>query len=70
MAHEVTDLQPLFAEILGALKSDAVFLLVEPKIHVASRGYREIVAIAEAAGLKPSGEVSVRLSRATVFRGS
>jgi ubiquinone/menaquinone biosynthesis C-methylase UbiE len=70
MAHEVRDLGRFFAEIQATLQPDGVFLLVEPKMHVSDMSYDEIVAAAEKAGLKPFGEVPVRLSRATAFRGS
>ena len=70
MAHEVRDLERFFAEIQGSLKSGAVFLLIEPKIHVTEKSFGEIVATAERAGLKQGGEESIRLSRAVIFRNS
>jgi len=69
-AHEAGDLGRFFADINAALQPDGVFLLVEPKMHVSDMSYDEIVAGAEKAGLRPFGEVAVRLSRATAFRGS
>lgn len=69
-AHEVGDLGRLFAEIKAALEPDAVFLLVEPRMHVSDLSYDEIVVAAEKAGLRPFEEMQVRLSRATAFRGS
>jgi SAM-dependent methyltransferase len=70
MAHEVRDRERFFHEILALLKPGGVFLLVEPRIHVPEKSFREIVATAERAGLKPCGEESIRLSRAVVFRSA
>ena len=52
MAHEVDDLDRLFAEILAALKPGGLLLLVEPLAHVPQRRFEEIVAAAVSAGFE------------------
>ena len=68
MAHEVDDLDRLFAEILGALKPGGLLLLVEPRAHVPGRRFEEIVAAAVSAGFEPRETGAIRLSRAVLLR--
>lgn len=68
MAHEVEDLDRLFAEILAALRPDGRLLLVEPRVHVTAVGYGGILAAAARAGFETGETPVVRLSRAVVLR--
>jgi hypothetical protein len=52
------------------MKPDATFLLVEPKLHVPEKMFREIVETARIAGLFPWSEEKISLSRAVLFRSS
>jgi len=67
MAHEVKDQPTFFRQVVPLLKPDAKFLLVEPKMHVNARKFQKTLEIAQAEGLKPIGEMKVRISRAVVF---
>jgi hypothetical protein len=49
------------------LKPDGKMLIAEPRIHVSSRRFREIVALAEASGLKYCETPKIKLSRSAVF---
>jgi SAM-dependent methyltransferase len=68
MAHEVEDLGRFFAEILAALRSGGLLLLVEPLGHVPQRRFEEIAAAAVSAGFESREAVAIRLSRAVVLR--
>lgn len=68
MAHEVKDLEKLFAGIRAALKPDGRLLLVEPRLHVTASGYGEILAAAARAGFETAETPAVRLSRAALLR--
>ncbi len=67
MVHEVRDVAQLFRQIASVMKEGSRYLLVEPKLHVAGRRYREILELAGKAGLKPQAEPSVSLSRSVLF---
>jgi ubiquinone/menaquinone biosynthesis C-methylase UbiE len=70
MVHEVPDQDRFFSEIRSSMKPDATFLLVEPKLHVPEKMFREIVETARIAGLFPWSEEKISLSRAVLFRSS
>ena len=67
MVHEVPNEQDFFEEVATILKPDAQFLLVEPKMHVSSSGFKETVEAACKAGMRPCTEPAIRMSRATLF---
>ena len=67
MVHEVPDVARFFAELSGALRPGGRFLLVEPRGHVSAQDFAATVALAEAAGLRPTAAPRVRLSRTTLF---
>jgi ubiquinone/menaquinone biosynthesis C-methylase UbiE len=68
--HEVRDQERFFSEIRSSMKPDATFLLVEPKLHVPEKMFKEMVEIALGAGLFPWSEEKIPLSRAMLFKSS
>jgi ubiquinone/menaquinone biosynthesis C-methylase UbiE len=70
MVHEVPDAPAFLREVRGMLKSDARFLLVEPRIHVNREDFRRTVEAALSAGLRLCGEPRVAISRAALFQSA
>lgn len=70
MVHEVRDRAHFLQEVRGLLKPQALFLVVEPKMHVTASNVQRTVELARAAGLEPCGQPRVRLSRAILFKRS
>jgi len=67
MVHEVEDIPGLFRQIREALKPGGCFLLSEPKPHVNTKKYQEILKSAESAGLVKTEEEIIPLSRSMLF---
>ena len=67
MVHEVPDQGAFLRQVVQLLKPGAKFLLVEPIFHVNAAKFKKTLDIAQAAGLKPIGEMKVRISRAMIF---
>ena len=67
MAHEVKDQTAFFRQVVLLLKPEARFLLVEPKMHVNAAAFKKTLDFAVANGLKPIGEMKIRISRAMIF---
>lgn len=67
MVHEVPEPDVFFQQMSDCLKPDGKMLIAEPRIHVSSRRFREIVALAEASGLKYCETPKIKLSRSAVF---
>jgi len=70
MVHEVGDQGRFFSEIRSLMKPNALFLLVEPKLHVSEKMFKEMVETALGAGLSLWSEEKVSLSRAVLFKRS
>ncbi len=68
--HEVRDQERFFSEIRSSMKPEATFLLVEPKLHVSEKMFKEMVEIALGAGLALWSEEKISLSRAVLFKSS
>ena len=68
MVHEVPDKERLFSEILACLVPGGTLLLVEPRLHVNAKAFAEITGTALKAGFVSAGPVSIRISRARLFR--
>jgi ubiquinone/menaquinone biosynthesis C-methylase UbiE len=64
MAHEVPDKSCFFGEILALLKPRGRFLLVEPKVHVTLKNFRQTAAVCRETGFRVLEEPRVSLSRA------
>ena len=68
MVHEVPDRPRFLGEISSGLKPGGLFLLVEPKIHVAKDNYSETIQIAKSAGLSLVDQPKISLSYAALFK--
>jgi ubiquinone/menaquinone biosynthesis C-methylase UbiE len=68
MVHEVSHQGAFLQTVQELLKPGAHFLLVEPLIHVSASSFQQTVELARAAGLTPSTEPSIRLSRAVLLK--
>jgi ubiquinone/menaquinone biosynthesis C-methylase UbiE len=68
MIHEVPSKKAFIKEIRSTLKSNALFLLVEPLFHVSGRMFRDMVKSAEEAGLVLKERPKILLSRSALFR--
>jgi len=66
--HEVRDQERFFSEIRSSMKPDATFLLVEPKLHVSEKMFKEMVETALGAGLALWSEEKISLSRAVLLK--
>ena len=68
MAHEVSDQDVFFREIISILKPSGKFLVVEPKIfHVSKKEFENTINVAENAGFKASPGPKVFFSRTVVL---
>ena len=67
VAHEIRDVQRLFAEIAVAMKPGAGCLLAEPRFHVSVREFARTLAVAQACGLQVGGRPRIRMSQAAVL---
>lgn len=67
MVHEVPDRVHFFEQINFILKPGALFLLVEPTIHVDRKMYEETVRTAQEVGFILRGNPHIFLSRAALF---
>ena len=67
MVHEVRDQQAFLKEIHAALKTDGKFLIVEPRIHVSGKAFKQTVELAEKLGFKVLARPGVMISRAVVL---
>jgi ubiquinone/menaquinone biosynthesis C-methylase UbiE len=68
MVHEVPDLQLFFHQIFACLKPKGRILMAEPKFHVSSKRFQEIVAVAQESGLNLCETPSIKFSRSAVFK--
>ena len=67
MVHEVPDTRSLLRQVCSCLKSDARFLVAEPRLHVSAAAFQGMMTLAREVGLGVLEEPQVRLSRAVVF---
>lgn len=67
VAHEVPNIDAFFKEVVKILRPHALFLLVEPKLHVTMSRFREMIWLACSIGLTCHKELKVRGSRAILF---
>jgi ubiquinone/menaquinone biosynthesis C-methylase UbiE len=68
MVHEVPDTDNFFRQIRLCLKPKGKVLIAEPKIHVSSKRFQEILESAQRSGLNCSGRLSIRFSRSAVLQ--
>jgi len=67
MVHEVSDKLNFLKQIYTILKSDGHYLLVEPKIHTATKHFNEIVTICRQIGFREFLSPKIFMSRALVM---
>ena len=67
MVHEVPEPDVFFHQMGACLKPDGKMLIAEPRFHVSSKRFQEIVDIAEASGLRYCEAPKIKLSRSAVF---
>jgi hypothetical protein len=53
--------------MVECLKPDGKMLIAEPRFHVSSKRFREIVAFAQASGLTLYESPAIKFSRSAVF---
>lgn len=68
MVHEVPDPKSFFHQIRACLKTDGRILIAEPKFHVSSKRFQEIVVLAQASGLNFYETPSIKFSRSAVLK--
>ncbi|MGD8666904.1 MAG: methyltransferase domain-containing protein [Desulfobacterales bacterium] len=67
MVHEVLEPEAIFRQMVECLKPDGKMLIAEPRFHVSSKRFREIVAFAQASGLTLYESPAIKFSRSAVF---
>ncbi|MGD8993465.1 MAG: methyltransferase domain-containing protein [Desulfobacterales bacterium] len=67
MVHEVFSPQKFFQQMVECLNPDGKLLVAEPRFHVSSKRFQEIVDLAEASGLTYCENPKIKLSRSAVF---
>lgn len=70
MVHEVPDPKLFFHQIRACLKSNGRILIAEPKFHVSSKRFREIVVLAQESGLNFCETPSIKFRRSAVFKNN
>jgi ubiquinone/menaquinone biosynthesis C-methylase UbiE len=68
MLHEVPDRKALLGTLRKVLKTSGCFLLVEPRLHVRERQWKDSLDLAESVGFRSRTERLVRLSRAAILK--
>jgi ubiquinone/menaquinone biosynthesis C-methylase UbiE len=67
MVHEIPDTDLFFRQIRLSLKAKGTIFIAEPKFHVSSKRFQEILDSAQKSGLLCSGNPSIRFSRSAVL---
>jgi ubiquinone/menaquinone biosynthesis C-methylase UbiE len=65
--HEVPDVRAFLQQMRSCLVENGKFLVVEPRFHVSSATFQDMLATAEEVGLRPGEQLPIRLSRAVVL---
>ena len=68
--HEIRDQGRFFNEIRCSMKPNATFLLVEPKLHVSEKMFKDTLETALGAGFSFRSEEKISFSRAVLFKRS
>jgi len=68
MVHEVPDANTFFRQIRSCLKPGGRVFIAEPRFHVSSKRFKEILASAQESGLTLRETPGVRLSRSAVLQ--
>lgn len=67
MVHEVVNIPSFFREVAGLLKPGARFLVAEPKRHVSTAQFQQMLEAAREAGLGVQSILSIRWSHAVLL---
>jgi ubiquinone/menaquinone biosynthesis C-methylase UbiE len=67
VVHEVPDAARLMEEVRSCLAPDAKFVVVEPQGYVSAESFREMLDVAEKAGLRVWDEPRIPFSRSAVL---
>ncbi len=67
MVHEVPDTRVFFRQARSCLKQEGKILIAEPKFHVSSTRFQEILDSARESGLNRAETPSIRFSRSAVL---
>jgi ubiquinone/menaquinone biosynthesis C-methylase UbiE len=67
MIHEVPDRHRLFGEILNLLKTDGLFLLVEPMMHVSKKYFSQTLDEAKNAGFSIKESPKINMSHSALL---
>lgn len=67
MAHEVPDQKKLLSEIIGLMKPDGLFLLVEPRFHVSEKNFTRTLETAKQLGFVMKEQPEIRMSQSALF---
>jgi ubiquinone/menaquinone biosynthesis C-methylase UbiE len=68
MVHEVPDTNMFFHQICSCLKPNGKILIAEPRFHVSSKRFQEILVSAQESSLNPSETPCIRFSRSAVLK--
>lgn len=68
MLHEVPDKKGILNQVKGLMKTGALYLLVEPIIHVSEKTFLEEVEMARACGMELIDSPKIGFSRAALFK--
>jgi SAM-dependent methyltransferase len=68
MVHEVSDAKKLFLQIYRILKPTGTLLIAEPRIHVSSTRFEEILSFAKGSGFMIHDTPRIRFSRAAALK--
>ena len=67
MMHEVPDQHRFLSEIRNLMKSDGLFLLVEPVIHVSKKNFARAIETAKKLGFAIKEYPKIRISQSALF---
>jgi len=67
MVHEVQDPARFFSQLHGLLREGGIVVYAEPRMHVPTRRFDELVAVARQQGFAVAAGPAVRLSRAALL---
>ena len=68
VVHEVPDARAFFSQIYQAIKSDGIFLVVEPKGHVSKKDFEITISIAEQNGFNVTNIPGISRSRTVLLK--
>jgi 2-polyprenyl-3-methyl-5-hydroxy-6-metoxy-1,4-benzoquinol methylase len=68
VVHEVPELNSFFSQVHQSLKSEAKFLVAEPKGHVSENDFAQTISVAESAGFVKLGSPAIFRSRTILLQ--